>query len=271
MSRILRANDYFDVVHSLKCFGIAFEDVLITKHGQVINWKTFWHWKKLSPRGPVPLWFTRAFVHVNGFLASSGISETGASCSEFFCSDNYLCIYKHLHEVWARELNVYTNGSLSGLGIGEVACGAAVFFFEVDMGVGVRVQGLLSSTLVELQTIVLALECILSSCSVVLHSDSQGTLDACVLENISVRWVKVKEHSSIMGNNHVDAFAHAIVHFNLALPVGISDRFLIVDGFAISGNARHFVHDIYYAINRVLWEAGPGVNVLDSLDIRHID
>ncbi|KAG9296125.1 hypothetical protein G9A89_011978 [Geosiphon pyriformis] len=181
----------------------------------------------------------------------------------------------HLHEVWTKELNVYTDSLLSDLGTDKVACGTAAFFSKVGMGVSVRVQDLLLSILAELQTIVLALKCIPSSCSVVLHLNNQVALDVCVLESklcqsdfcnhcwmerchifnlirskdISVRWVKVKKHSNIMGNDHTDAFARATAHFNLAFPVSISDRFFMADGFAISGNARHFVSDIYYAVN----------------------
>ncbi|KAG9307038.1 hypothetical protein G9A89_003089 [Geosiphon pyriformis] len=270
MSRILGADDYFDVMHSLKHFGIAFRNILITKCGR----------KRLSPKGPVPSWFTRAFVHVNGFLASFEVSEARASCSEFFCSDDYLCIRECLHEVWTRELNVYTDNLLNGLGTGKVTCRAAAFFSEVGMSVGVKIQGLLSSTLAELQAIALVLECVPLSCSVVLYSDSQVALDACVLESklcqsdfhnhcwmerchisnlirskdILVRWIKMKEHSGIMDNNHANAFACAVAHFDLAFPVGVSNRFLMADGFAISGNAKHFV-----------------LNVLDSSDIRCID
>ncbi|KAG9299298.1 hypothetical protein G9A89_013946 [Geosiphon pyriformis] len=228
ISLILGADNYFDMVYFLKCFGIAFGNVLITKHGQ----------------------FTKAFVHVNGFLASSEVSKAEANCSEFFCLDDYLCIHEHLHKVWTRELNVYTDGLLSSLSIGKVACGTAAFFSEVGMDVS---------------AIALALKCVSLSCSVVFYLDSQVALDACVLE------IKVKKHLGIMGNDHADALAHAVAHFDLALPVGIFDRFLMTDGFAISGNARYFVHDIYYAVNQALWEAGFGTNVLDSLDIRHID
>ncbi|KAG9284257.1 hypothetical protein G9A89_002067 [Geosiphon pyriformis] len=116
---------------------------------------------------------------ISNFVAKSGRVE--------FSGDDYLCIREHLHEIWARELNVYTDSSLSDLDIGKVACRAAAFFSEIGMSVSVRVQNLLSFTLAELQAIALALECIPSLCSVVLYSNSQVALDVCVLEKTGPR------------------------------------------------------------------------------------
>ncbi|KAG9301871.1 hypothetical protein G9A89_004550 [Geosiphon pyriformis] len=132
--------------------------------------------------GLVPIWFTKAFVHVNGCLANLSRDKAVLDYFNFLCLSNYLCICEHLHEVWARELNIYTDDLLSDLDMKDVTCGAAAFFSKISLGVGVRVQGLLSFTLTELQTIALALKCVLLSCSVMLHSNNQAALDACVLE-----------------------------------------------------------------------------------------
>ncbi|KAG9300347.1 hypothetical protein G9A89_009971 [Geosiphon pyriformis] len=53
-----------------------------------------------------------------------------------------------------------------------VTCETAAYFFEIDLSVGVRVQGLLSSMLAELQAIAVALECVLLFCSVVIYSNN---------------------------------------------------------------------------------------------------
>ncbi|KAG9302610.1 hypothetical protein G9A89_007314 [Geosiphon pyriformis] len=57
-------------------------------------------------------------------------------------------------------------------GLAKVADRAAVYFSVVNMSIGVKIDGLLSSTLTKLQTVALALECISFLCSVVLYSDS---------------------------------------------------------------------------------------------------
>ncbi|KAG9295766.1 hypothetical protein G9A89_008994 [Geosiphon pyriformis] len=132
--------------------------------------------------------------------------------SGLFCSDNFLFVHKCLHEVWAGKLNIFIDGSLSGLGTLDVAYGAAAYFFEINLGINVRVQGLLSFTLVEFQV----------------------TLDACISEYIIV-------------------------------------RFLVADGLVVSGNARHFIHDVCRTVCCVLWEAGSSVSVLASSYLYCID
>ncbi|KAG9306256.1 hypothetical protein G9A89_016160 [Geosiphon pyriformis] len=246
MFEILGSPSYFDVVHSLKHFGVAFGNGLITKHEWIIDWKTFWYWKRLSLRGLIPIWFTKIVLNSSNFL----------------CSSDYLHVCKCLHEVWAGELNIYTDGSLSGLGTKDVACGAVAFFFEIGSGMGIRVQDLLSSTLAELQIIALVLECAPLSCSVVLHSDSQAALNACI---------KVKRHSGVVGNDHADILAHAVVHSGLVFSAEILYKFFVADGQTIFGNACHFICDIYYTICWAIWEAGLGADVLDSSDIQKVD
>ncbi|KAG9295050.1 hypothetical protein G9A89_017844 [Geosiphon pyriformis] len=79
----------------------------------------------------------------------------------------------------ADSLLVYTNRSLAGLSTLNVKSGVAVFFDDINMGLSIKVSGLLSSTLVELQAIALALECVPAVSKVSLFSDSQTTLNAC--------------------------------------------------------------------------------------------
>ncbi|KAG9302354.1 hypothetical protein G9A89_011780 [Geosiphon pyriformis] len=86
------------------------------------------------------------------------------------------------NEIWSNCIEVYTNGSLKNAGLVEMASGAAVYFPATDIDIGIRVFELLSSTLAELQAIALVLECILFSCSVILYSNSQFVIDACMLE-----------------------------------------------------------------------------------------
>ncbi|KAG9303973.1 hypothetical protein G9A89_005883 [Geosiphon pyriformis] len=165
---------------------------------------------------------------------------------------------------------VYTDGSLSDLGTVDMKAGAAVFFEDIGMDLDVGISGLMSSILMELQAIALALECVPSSCSVDLFSDSQAALNTCKLEmelvcpdfrnwcwiehchivnvihrkNLKVNWCKVKRHSGVLGNERADKGG----------------------GAAISGNSRHFVWDIFWSVHCAHWEISCGMEVVvDSL------
>ncbi|KAG9298729.1 hypothetical protein G9A89_012797 [Geosiphon pyriformis] len=111
-------------------------------------------------------------------------------------------------------LSVYTNGSLKNLGTVSYKAGAAAFFKDIGLDLGVGVLGLMSSTLVELQAIVLALKCVLLSSSIRLFLDSQSALNTC--------WY---------------------------LPPHLNEHFIVADGGVVSGNSKYFVHNIYYSIS----------------------
>ncbi|KAG9289188.1 hypothetical protein G9A89_022497 [Geosiphon pyriformis] len=203
-------------------------------------------------------------------------------------SGEYVSVCDCLLVTGANSLSVYMNGSLSNLGTVGCRAGAAVFFEDIGLGLGISVLGLMSSTLVELQTIALALKCVLSSSSVHLFSDSQLALDACRSElglvcpnfcnqcwvehhhivnlicskKLEISFHKVKSHSGIPGNECADMIAGATSFSNWYLPSCLSEHFLTADGGIVSGNSRHFVHDIYHSVCHTHWEISSGSEVL---------
>ncbi|KAG9287926.1 hypothetical protein G9A89_017521 [Geosiphon pyriformis] len=251
MSKILETAFYFNVIPSLKCFGIVFGNCLVTK------------------RDPIPVWFSKALVYMNNYLIEPEDCLIILAGSSFFCSNEFVEVCESLYGIWTGKLNVFTDGSLCNLSIKEVVCGAVAYFFEIDMGIDVSIQSVLSSTLAELQAIALALECVFSYCLVILHTDSQAALAVCLSE-CKLSWpnvrnqLKVKRHSDVIGNNHADALAHAALHLCLTLPVEIDKRFLMADGLAVSYNAHHFIHNIYHTMSRALWKTGFSVSVVNS-------
>ncbi|KAG9306403.1 hypothetical protein G9A89_018286 [Geosiphon pyriformis] len=80
-------------------------------------------------------------------------------------SSQFDMVCNNLLSVEANSLSVYTDGFVAGLGTTGMKAGAAVFFENVGMGLGIEVSGLVSSTLVELQAIALALEYAYNSAS----------------------------------------------------------------------------------------------------------
>ncbi|KAG9291853.1 hypothetical protein G9A89_012138 [Geosiphon pyriformis] len=258
LSLILSSSEYFNSVHSLKCFEVAFGDRILDKRDHVLNWKTFYYWKRLNPQGPMPYWFsvTSEFMLVQGFSASSSAGFAQFVDTNILDSEVFSLVKDGLHNIWSSCFEVYTDRSLRNAGLVDAACGAAAYFLVLDRSVGVVIGGLLFSTLTELQAVVLALECVPFSCQVILHTDSQAAINVCLSElsctmpdfhnqcwlkrrhifnlvrkkDLEVVWVKVKSHSG----------------------VSVHEHYLVAENTAISGNACHF--------------AEPGVGVI-SVDL----
>ncbi|KAG9304587.1 hypothetical protein G9A89_020151 [Geosiphon pyriformis] len=226
MSLILGKSLYFSSVQSLKCFGVAFD-----------------------LRGPVPYWFavTSKFFLDQGFSSPGFTSNVLSSGLSIMGSDVFSSVQDGLHEIWSGCFEVYMDGFLRSAGSVDVSSGAAAYFLALNLSIGVRVFGLLSSTMAKLQAVALALECVLSSCSLVLHLNSQAAIDACISEllflipdfhnccwierrhifnlirdkDLSVSWVKVKGHASVLGNVRADKFASEAVGSSFVLPIRI--------------------------------------------------
>ncbi|KAG9303344.1 hypothetical protein G9A89_013670 [Geosiphon pyriformis] len=195
------------------------------------------------------------------------------------------------------NISVYMDGSLMNFSTENCAAGAGVFFSDINLGLGVGVLSLLSSTLAEIQAIVLALECIPHSSSVHLFFNSQAVLNACKSEldlvcpdfcnhcwvkhqlvvniiyskNLRVEWHKVKDHSGMVGNEYADVIAGASSHSGWFFSLQLNVHFLLVDGGVVSGNSRHFVHDIFCSVCRVHWKIGSDSKFLPTSLLADID
>ncbi|KAG9302897.1 hypothetical protein G9A89_022313 [Geosiphon pyriformis] len=187
---------------------------------------------------------------------------------------DFMSICNHFSQVDASVLSVYTDESLKNFGTVNCSAGAAAFFEDIGLGLGVGVVSLMSSTMVELQAIALALECVLLSSSVCLFLDSQSALNACKSElsltcpdfcnqcwiecqhifnviynkNLRVNWHKVKSHSGVLGNECADMIAGTASFLSWCLPPRVDECFIVADSNMISGNFRHFVCDIFHSV-----------------------
>ncbi|KAG9294787.1 hypothetical protein G9A89_000150 [Geosiphon pyriformis] len=207
---------------------------------------------------------------------SSSTVSVGASPLNFYESDDFVAACGYLSQVDINSLSVYTDGFLKNLGTVNCRAGAAVFFENIDLGLDVSVQGLVLSTLAELQAIALALECVSAACSIDLFLDSQAALDAFRSElslhirnvihskNLRVSWHKIKSHSGVSGNNYADSIANAASLSGWYLPFYMDGHFLLVDGGVVSGNSRHFVRDVYHAVCHACWKVSSSSGFLAS-------
>ncbi|KAG9284423.1 hypothetical protein G9A89_023680 [Geosiphon pyriformis] len=172
-------------------------------------------------------------------------------------------IQSELHEIWSSLFDVYTDGLLKDAGTADVVGGTAAYFFSVNLNVGVRVCGLLSSTLSELQVVALALECVPSSCAVVLYLDSQAAIDVCVSE-MSLAVSDFRGHSGVIDNIKADAATGYATCSKFFLSVGVCEHFLVAENTAVSGNVHYFIRNVFQSICCAHWEAGPGQDVVPS-------
>ncbi|KAG9297432.1 hypothetical protein G9A89_020833 [Geosiphon pyriformis] len=261
MSLVLGKSYFFKCISSLRRYGIAFMEQLRDRNGDVFSWGTFKRWKRLDPRGPVPFWFDLSIRFLGGIvpLSSSSSLVDDHAVSDVHLSHDFGVIRDTLLTVDAAHFSVYTDGSLFGLGTVDVRTGAVVFFEDINLGLGVGVPGLVSSTLTELQAIVLALECIPFSRSIDLFSDSQAALDACRSESSLV-----KGHLGVSSNERADALAKGAALSAWHLPHLVNKCFICAGGTAVSGNSRHFVRDVFWSVHRARWEIGVGSRVVDD-------
>ncbi|KAG9306680.1 hypothetical protein G9A89_004227 [Geosiphon pyriformis] len=214
----------------MSLYGVAFVEQLCGREGGVFEWVTFKRWKRLDPRGPISDWFVLSIKFLGNMVVSSMRNLLMGGADVF----NVLNFIEF----------VYTDSSLSGLESVNMRSGVVVFFDNINMDMGVKISGLMSSTLAELQMIALALECVPVFSSVSLFLDSQVVLDACRSElsvshpdfynrcwikccyianfvcskRLKITWHKVKSHSGNFGNNHADELAGHAVFSNLILP-----------------------------------------------------
>ncbi|KAG9285955.1 hypothetical protein G9A89_002375 [Geosiphon pyriformis] len=181
----------------MSCFGIAFVDQLCD-HYDIFG------------------------LSVVFFTASHLPSTVSVGVSPFkFCEFNdFVAAYGHLSQVDVNSLSIYTDDSLKNLGTVNCRAGAAVFFENIDLGLGVGVQGLASSTLAELQTITLALECVSAARSVNLFSNIKG-------------------HSGVSENDCTDSIANAVSLSGWYLPPCMDGHFLLVDSSVVSTSSLH--------------------------------
>ncbi|KAG9292211.1 hypothetical protein G9A89_023931 [Geosiphon pyriformis] len=217
MSAVLNESQFLRFFSFLQQYGVVF------------------HWKRLNLCGSVPEWFKLSVVFLDGkgfsFICSSVLDKV--CFLNIFESSDFVSVCDRLLQVSADSLSVYTDGSLSNLSTVGYRAGTAAFFEDIDLGLGISMSGLMSSTLAELQAIALALECVLLLSFVKLFSDSQFALDACKSElglacpnfhnqcwvkchyivnviyskNLKISWHKIKDHSGISKNEHADIIA----------------------------------------------------------------
>ncbi|KAG9298736.1 hypothetical protein G9A89_012804 [Geosiphon pyriformis] len=169
-------------------------------------------------------------------------------------SQEFGVICDHLLGIDVNQFAVYTDNSLCNLGTFDIKADAAVFFEDIGLGLGIEVSGLVSSTMAELQTVTLALECVLFSSLVSIFIDSQSAFNTCRLELDLLYpdfqnccWIEQHHIMGVIHKKNLDVIRH--------LSHQIKECYVKTDDSTISANIRHFVHDIFCSVYHMCWEA----------------
>ncbi|KAG9296360.1 hypothetical protein G9A89_014952 [Geosiphon pyriformis] len=246
-----------------------------------------WTSTELSLEEEIMLPFVLSIKFLGNTVASSvqNLLLGDANTSSVLNSVEFGLVHDHLSGLGAGCISVYTNSSLSGLGSVNIKSGAVVFFDDINMGMEVKVSGLMLSTLAKLQAIALALECVLAvldACKSELSVSCPDFHNRCWVEchyianfvcskRLKITWHKVKGHSGNFGNNCADKLAGYAVFSNLILPPQLNERFILAGSDIVSGNSRHFVYDIFCSIHCLRWEYGSDTYVVTQDLLANID
>ncbi|KAG9305929.1 hypothetical protein G9A89_016582 [Geosiphon pyriformis] len=160
---VLGASLFYNVSSSLKKFG-----------------------KRLDPKGSVFCWFILIYDFLDQFSISDDLHIEDLWTMNVCSLDAVFRLGQCLSSVNMEVVSVYTNGSLRDLGLCKMKYSATAYFSDLDLSISAKVGGLVSSTMAELQTIALALECVSLGSSIMVYSDSQTALDVCVVESALV-------------------------------------------------------------------------------------
>ncbi|KAG9304363.1 hypothetical protein G9A89_019925 [Geosiphon pyriformis] len=176
----------------------------------------------------------------NVFCFQHGTSLSGifdvAAAGNILESHEFRSVHDQLSGISVFGFSVYMNDFLCSLKSVDIKAGAAAFFEDINLGLGMEITGIMSSTLVELQAIVLALKCMLSSSSVCLFSDSQAVLN----RNLNIGWYKIKGHLGVLGNDQADLLADVSSHSNQFFSSQLKKCFVLANDSIVFGNSRHF-------------------------------
>ncbi|KAG9286478.1 hypothetical protein G9A89_014644 [Geosiphon pyriformis] len=229
---VLGFKSYLGIVKSLKRYDVVFMNQLLDHHSKCFMWNT----------DPVPVWFAFLVKFIiedgllNGVLLSPHSIPTDFSC-------NFGYVGKHLLNSRLGFITVYTNSSIKNLGLVQAYGGAATYFLDVDTSVGIKINGLLSSTLVELQTIALALEYSQASLDLCKSAGNMAGSDFC-----DKCWIKKEHicyHSDVIRNERANFYVDAAVTSEFFLSLVVPYHFLNVKDRFVFRNACHVAKKLF--------------------------
>ncbi|KAG9299499.1 hypothetical protein G9A89_020670 [Geosiphon pyriformis] len=276
---VLSFESYLGIVKSLKRYDVVFANQFLDHHSKCFI-------------GLVSAWFASLVKFIiNGGLSNSVILFFYSIPTDSLCDFGY--IGEHLLNSGLGSITIYTDNSIKNLGSLCVRGSVAAYFLDVDTNVEIKMDELLLLTLVKIQAIALALECVSVSQLVDLYTDSQALLELCkftssmagsdfhdkcwiekehiyhviIKKGLLITWNKVKGHFGVVKNEHINFYANAAVISKSFLPLMVPYHFLNVEGRLVSKNACYVAKKLFntvhsYCINDtliILHESAPSL------------
>ncbi|KAG9305433.1 hypothetical protein G9A89_021151 [Geosiphon pyriformis] len=162
MSKVLRHGVFFEVVYFLKQYGITFMEQLLNKK-LWFSLAVYFLGSKL-PTADKMLHFS------NDYFYNSIMADTIDKTKDILLNSGLV------------SFNIYTDSSVKCFGSMLVVVKAVVFYANISVNIKAKIQNIMFLTLAELKAITLALICIPLGCSVIIYSDSQAVISACIDE-----------------------------------------------------------------------------------------
>ncbi|KAG9307687.1 hypothetical protein G9A89_023252 [Geosiphon pyriformis] len=254
---------------------VVMELLLLSSFGKTFKW-----WKRLDSCGPVPVWFAAAvqYLHNFGSLDVCSLPPDDDAAKNILNSYKFRTVCDRLSGVSASGFSVYMDGFLCGLESVNIKAGTVAFFEDFNLEIGVEVTGMISSTLAKLQAIALTLKCVPNLSSVHLFSDSQAALDVYKAELLLLApdfhnkyWVKCQHITGVLDNVQTNLLAGVSFCSGWFFSFQLKECFVLAKDSIVSGNFRHFVHNVFQSIHRACWELGSDTKIVNSHLLTNVD
>ncbi|KAG9291656.1 hypothetical protein G9A89_022075 [Geosiphon pyriformis] len=216
------------------------------------------------------------FGLTNRYSVHDGLDQEEVFSSLFWriFYDTLLCEIKRQEAVvGASGFSMYMDGSLCGLGSVNMKAGTAVFFEDINLGLGVE-HWPLSVCLVQVQSVYsLTAKAVLNVCRaelLLLVPDfwnkywvkCRHIADIICKRNLNVGWYKVKEHLGVMDNMQTDLLAGVSFHSGWLLPPPswLKKCFILANDSIVSGSGvkivdSHLLPNVDWSRSSLVWHS----------------
>ncbi|KAG9284300.1 hypothetical protein G9A89_002110 [Geosiphon pyriformis] len=243
------------ILHPIVVYRIQISFVSINV---CVKWDTMIH-KGLKSKSGLPHDFLNDAIYYSSLYSLKSFKQIQAKdkppavcnfllpyigSSNILKSHEFKVVYNCLLEIDSGHLSLFINGSLNGLGTLGMKAGAAVFFENIDLNLGMRVFDQTALEACKSESMLICLDfrnwCWIKHCHIA---------DVIRCKNLDVNWIKIKGHSGVLGNECANIFARAAAFSDVYLPHMINEHFLRAGDTAIGSGSQVLVDSLHDSID----------------------